>query len=92
MTNILNWQSAIVSFSKRRFPLLPARRWVSHDNSLLLAFAARRDGAGGRPVRFGRKMAILSKYMSNFAKIRTDHSCHGIFRGIYVVGLVSNTY
>ena len=29
-------------------------------------------------------MAILSKYMSNFEKIRMDYSCHGIFRGIYV--------
>ena len=67
-----------------RFPPLSARRRVGHDYILVLAFGTTRDGADGCPARFGEKMAILSKYMSNFAKIRMDYSCHGIFRGIYV--------
>ena len=50
--------------SKLCFPPFPTRLRVGHNYILVLAFAANvtRDGTGGRPVRFGGKMAKLSKY------------------------------
>ena len=61
---------------------VPALSLRYRSNLSVLAFAATPDGAGSHLARFGGKMAILSKYMLNFEKIRMDYSCHGIFRGM----------
>ena len=70
------------------FPLSAWQR-VGYNYILVLAFATTCDGAGGRPARFGEKMAIFSKYMLKFAKTGMDFSCHVILsRGEYNQGPV----